>query len=460
MAKREMSPASGSAASRGRRGTPRYFPVKHVDIYLWDRHMGAVALDPSYGFYTFNYTKEFRQSDIQPAPLHMSTTDEGPYIATDLDVLTWRRLPAMLSDALPDDFGNALIDKYMAERGLTKESITALDRLAYMGARSMGALEFRPVHGPRVKQSTPIEMSELVDKARMAVRGTFEEEPDASKALQHIIDVGTSAGGARAKAVIALNRQTREIRSGQFDAPEGFEHWLLKFDGMGEDKELGANAAYGRIEYAYSLMAREAGIDMTSCELLEEGGRAHFMTRRFDRDEGNVKHHIQTLCAMDHLSYKLKGTNSYAQLFLVLDRLGLSYEARVEVFRRMTFNVMARNCDDHTKNFSFRMRKGHAWELAPAYDVTFAHNPKGEWTHQHLMSVNGKFNGITETDLLVVADRFGVGTPKHVIQKVRAALHRWPEFAQKAKVPQSAVDEIGRQHLLLVSVSKTLSERT
>lgn len=460
MAKREMSATSGSPAKRTRRGIPRYFPVKHVDVFLWGRHMGAAALDPNYGFYSFNYTKEFRQSGIQPAPLHMPTTDDGPYIATDLDVLTWRRLPAMLSDALPDDFGNTLIDKYMAERGLTKESITALDRLTYMGARSMGALEFRPVHGPRVKQSTPIEMSELVDKARMAVRGTIEEKPDASEALQHIIDVGTSAGGARAKAVIALNRQTREIRSGQFDAPEGFEHWLLKFDGMGEDKELGASAAYGRIEYAYSLMAREAGIDMTSCELLEEGGRAHFMTQRFDRAGENVKHHIQTLCAMDHLSYKLKGTNSYAQLFLVLDRLGLPYETSVEVFRRMTFNVMARNCDDHTKNFSFRMRIGQDWELAPAYDVTFAYNPKGEWTNQHLMSVNGKFKDITEADLLVMANRFGVGTPEHVIRKVRAALRRWPEFAQKANVPRSIVDEIGRQHLLVISASKTLSRCT
>lgn len=447
MAAREPN---GSPVREAGRGSRRYVPVNVVNVTLWGQHMGAVALDPRYGFYTFNYTGEFRLSGIEPAPLHMETAG-GPYIFTDLDVATWRRLPAMLSDALPDDFGNALIDKYMAERGLAKESVSALDRLAYMGARSMGALEFRPTRGPRVKQATPIEMSALVEKARMAVRGTIEEEPDASKSLQSIIDVGTSAGGARAKAVIALNRETREIRSGQFDAPAGFEHWLLKFDGMGYDKELGTSQAYGRIEYAYYLMATAAEIEMMPCELLEEGGRAHFMTKRFDREAGNVKHHMQTLCAMDHLSYKRKGANAYAALFLALDRLGLPYEAGVEVFRRMAFNVMARNCDDHTKNFSFRMRKGRRWELAPAYDVTFAHNPRGEWTNQHLMAVNQKFKDITEADLMAMANRFGVGTPVQIIERVRAALRRWPEFAAKAGVPSTIVEEIGRQHRMLLA---------
>ncbi len=447
MATRKTASNPGAVRVAGR-GNRRYVAVNVVNVFLWGRHMGAVALDPRYGFYTFNYTGEFRLSGIEPAPMHMETSG-GPYIFTDLDVATWRRLPAMLSDALPDDFGNALIDKYMAELGLAQESVSALDRLAYMGARSMGALEFRPARGPRVKEATPIEMSELVERARMAVRGTIEEKPDSSKALQSIIDVGTSAGGARAKAVIALNRETREIRSGQFEAPAGFEHWLLKFDGMGEDKELGTSQAYGRIEYAYHLMATAAGIEMMPCELLEEGGRAHFMTKRFDREAGNVKHHMQTLCAMDHLSYKRKGANSYAALFLVQGKLGLPYEAGVEVFRRMAFNVMARNCDDHTKNFSFRLRQGHRWELAPAYDVTFAHNPKGEWTNQHLMSVNGKFKDVTEADLLAMANRFGVGTPAPIIERVRGALRRWPEFAAKAGVPSAITEEIGRQHLML-----------
>lgn len=256
---------------------------------------------------------------------------------------------------------------------------------------------------------------------------------------------------ARAKAVIALNRETREIRSGQFEAPAGFEHWLLKFDGIGEDKELGSNEAYGRIEYAYYLMATAAGIDMMPCELLEESGRAHFMTKRFDRDAGNLKLHLQTLCAIDHLSYKQNCANTEAALFLVLDQLGLPYEAGVETFRRMAFNVMARNCDDHTKKFSFRMRMGRRWELAPAYDVTFAHNPRGEWTNQHLMSVNGKFKDVTEADLLVMANRFGIGTPVQIIVRVRGALRRWPQFAAKAGVPPAIVAEIGRQHFMLLA---------
>jgi len=315
----------------------------------------------------------------------------------------------------------------------------------------MGALEFRPTRGPRIKEATPIQMNELVEKARQAVHGAVDTDQNAEKALQHIIDVGTSAGGARAKAVIAYNRDTKEIRSGQFDAPDGFEHWLLKFDGMGADKELGASQSYGRIEYAYYLMARAAGIDMMPCQLLEENGRDHFMTKRFDREQGNIRHHMQTLCAMDHVSYKLKEVNSYAQLFLVIDQLGLPYEAFVEAFRRMTFNVMGRNCDDHTKNFSFRLRQGAEWELAPAYDVTFAHNPKGEWTNQHLMSVNGKFKNISEADLLAIADRFSIGSAAKVIQQVRAATRKWPQFAAQAKLPIEVMEEIRRQHVLLTT---------
>ena len=434
--------------STDRAGRGRYVAVPLVHVHLWGMHVGAVARDPATGYYAFNYTADFRRTGIEPAPLRMPTAG-GPYLFPDLDQGTWRRLPAMLSDALPDDFGNALIDAYMAERGVSGDQVTPLDRLAYMGTRAMGALQFRPARGPVVRQATLIDMGELVDKARQVVRGALDNDEHATSALRHIIDVGTSAGGARAKAVIAYNSGTSEIRSGQFDAPPGFEHWLLKFDGMGRDKELGASQAYGRIEYAYHLMARAAGIQMTDCRLLEESGRAHFMTRRFDRDEGNIRHHMQTLCAMDHLNYKLKEANTYAQLFLVMNQLRLPYEAIVEAFRRMVFNVMGRNCDDHTKNFAFRLRQGQAWELAPAYDVTFAHNPQGEWTRQHLMSVNGKFRDHTEADLLAVAERFAIGSGKKVVQQVRAAIRRWPEFAARANLAPAVIEEVGRQHLLL-----------
>jgi len=288
-------------------------------------------------------------------------------------------------------------------------------------------------------------MSELVSVARKAVTGTIEDDDHANAALRSIIEVGTSAGGARAKAVIAWNPKTEEIRSGQIDAPPGFEHWLLKFDGMGKDEDLGSSQDYGRIEFAYYLMARDAGLAMSGCRLLEENGRAHFMTRRFDRDADNVRHHVQTLCAMSHLDYKKIGTNGYAQLFDTASLLKLPYSDLEEIFRRMVFNVMGRNCDDHSKNFSFRLKRAGNWELAPAYDVTFAHSPTSRWTHQHLMSVNGKFKDFTTRDLLEVADRFGIGTAPHVLARVRDAILAWRKFAQEAGVaarPRQEIDAL------------------
>lgn len=426
-------------------------PYKHVDVvdvHLWGKRIGAVALDPAYGFYAFNYTQEFRATGIEPSPLHMPTSKPGPFIFTDLPVETFKRLPAMLSDALPDDFGNALINRYMADKGISSSDVSAVDRLAYMSNRAMGALQFKPARGPKHK-ATPVVLSDLINEARRAVDGSFDDQDHANAALRSIIEVGTSAGGARAKAVIAWNRTTNEIKAGQLDAPEGFEYWLLKFDGMGKDNELGASADYGRIEFAYFLMAKAAGIDMMECRLLRENGRSHFMTKRFDRDAGGIRHHMQTLCAMNHLDYKKKGVNSYAQLLSTIQSLALPYEQKEEAFRRMVFNVMGRNCDDHSKNFSFRLRQGHPWELAPAYDVTFAHNPVGEWTSQHLMAVNGKFKDFTVQDLLEVGDRFGIGTAKTVIGQVRSAITRWPEFANEAEIPADTTSEIQRQLLLL-----------
>ncbi len=422
------------AGKEKRAASARYTPVDVVDVFLWGQHMGAVALDPAYGFYAFRYTPQFRNSGIEPAPLQMPISADQTFLFTDLPVETYRRLPALLNDALPDDFGNALVNRWMADRGVSADNITPLDRLAYMSNRAMGALQFKPARGPATKIPAAIHMSRLVDEARKVVAGTIEDDDHAHAALRSIIEVGASAGGARAKAVIAWNPHTNEIRAGQLAAPEGFEHWLLKFDGMGKDKDLGASQDYGRIEYAYHLMAADAAVRMSECRLLTENGRAHFMTRRFDRAGGDVRHHLQTLCAMSHLDYRKKGTNSYAQLFDTINRLRLPYADKEEAFRRMVFNVMARNCDDHTKNFSFRLRQASAWELAPAYDVTFAHSPASEWTHQHLMSVNGKFKDFTEEDLLTVADRFAIGTAATVIEQVRAAVKAWRSYADKAGV--------------------------
>jgi serine/threonine-protein kinase HipA len=436
-------------ARRKRVKSASYTHVRSVEVRLWEQRIGAVALDPEYGFYAFRYTPELQASGVEPAPLFMPATEDRTFLFTDLPVETYKRLPAMLADALPDDFGNALINRWMLDRGIRAADVTAIDRLAYMGNRAMGALQFKPERGPARHAAIAVEMSELVATARKALHGDFAGDDHAQAALRHIIDVGTSAGGARAKAVIAWNPDTREIRSGQFDAPPGFESWLLKFDGVGKDLDLGASQDYGRIEYAYHLMATAAGINMTTCRLLEENGRAHFMTRRFDRGEGNSRHHIQTLCAMAHLDFKRKGANSYAQLFDTLIRLNLPYEQTEEAFRRMVFNVMARNCDDHTKNFAFRLRHGQPWELAPAYDVTFAHSPTSEWTAQHLMSVNEKFKDFVEEDLLAEADRFAIGSARRVIEQVREAIGQWSSFANRAGVKTSEMQRIQRQLLPL-----------
>ncbi|OFW06756.1 MAG: phosphatidylinositol kinase [Acidobacteria bacterium RIFCSPLOWO2_02_FULL_67_36] len=424
-----------------------YRPVHVVEVLIWGKAVGAVALDPKLGYYAFEYLPAFRESGIDLAPITMPiTAAPEPFAFPDLAELTYRRLPGMLADALPDDFGNALIDAWMARQGVNRSQITPLDRLAYMAQRGIGALEFKPARGPgRSKSTTAIKLSALVESARRAVQGDFDT--DAKAALAQIIQVGTSAGGARAKAVISWNPDTHEIRAGQFDVGPGFEHWLIKFDGVGTDERLGVSRDYGRIEYAYYLMATAAGIEMSESRLLEENDRAHFMTKRFDRD-GNKKHHLQTLCGLAHLDYRQKATHDASQLFLTIDRLGIGYSGMEQAFRRIAFNVMAANCDDHTKNVSFLLRERGRWELAPAYDVTHAYNPKGEWTYQHLMSVNGEFASISRDDLMVVADRFGVGTATKVLTDVSEAVSSWPDFAKRTKVSQAEIARVKEHHVL------------
>lgn len=424
-----------------------------IEVRAWDERVGAIALDPRLGYYAFAFTPEWLRGGIDLAPLTMPRdAAQEVFIFPTLPELTFYRLPGMLADALPDAFGNALIDAWMAKQGIGKNGITPLDRLAYMGKRGMGALEFHPEHGSHRESSAPLEMQSLVEEARKLIEGDLNVDREAQAALANILRVGTSAGGARAKAVIAWNPQTNVIRSGQFDAAPGFEHWLLKFDGVGQDAELGTGGDYGRIEYAYYLMAKQAGIEMSACRLLEENGRAHFMTRRYDRhvvDGRTVKHHVQTLCAMDHLDFRQRGTHAYAQLFLVVTRLKLGDEALAQAFRRMCFNVMSRNCDDHTKNFGFLLKQGESWQLSPAYDITHAHNPKGEWTYQHLMSVNGKFTDITREDLLEEADRFLVRRPKDLLTEVRSAIDNWPAHAIEANLREATRDRVAADFRLL-----------
>ena len=417
-----------------------YRPVDLIEVRAWGATVGGVSIDPGLGYYVFEYDPKWQARGIELAPLTMPVS-QSLHVFPLLPEATYKRLPAMLADALPDDFGNALIDAYMAREGVTKAAITPLDRLAYLGARGMGALEFKPTRGPRHRKATAVAISRLVVSARNALSGKFDGDRETEAAITNLIQVGTSAGGARAKAVIAWNPKTHEIRSGQLPADPGFDYWLLKLDGVGKDSELGTGGFYGRIEYAYYLMALSAGIGMFESRLLEENGRAHFMTRRFDRQNG-AKQHIQTLCAMQHLDFKQRSTHDYNQYFQAIRALRLPESALEEGFRRMVFNVLAANCDDHTKNLSFLMDESGQWRLSPAYDVTHAYNPKGEWTYQHLMSVNGKFQGITRADLEAVGDRFLIPGYRRIITTVVEAVRRWPGFAETAGLPPDEMTRI------------------
>ena len=414
-----------------------YKPVKVVEVMVWGFRVGAVSLDPNIGYYIFEYDPKWISRGIELSPFNMPVSQPTPqkyFTFQNLSVDTFKRLPAMLADALPDKFGNALIDAALADEGVPKESITSLDRLAYMSNRAMGAMEFRPPRGPKRKSSTAINLALLVEGARSVLEGKFEGDKETEVAIRNIIQVGISAGGARAKAVIAWNPNTKEIRSGQMQIEDGFEHWLLKLDGVGKDLALGSSENYGRIEYAYYLMADAAEIDMMQSTLLEENGRAHFMTKRYDRD-GNTKHHVQTLCAMKHLDFNMIGVHSYHQYFEAIRGLNLGDKAMKEGFRRMVFNVLTANCDDHTKNFSFLLKQDGQWELAPAYDVTHAHNPDNQWTKQHLMSVNGKFSNIVRRDFMVIADLFLIQDANKIIDGITDTIRRWREFADEAKLP-------------------------
>nr|WP_274604763.1 HipA domain-containing protein [Frigoribacterium sp. CFBP 8751] len=306
----------------------------------------------------------------------------------------------------------------------------------------MGALEFRPSRGPRQRTTSALELSALVEGARSVLDASFSDDHGTESAIRSLIQVGTSAGGARAKAVVAWNRGTGEIRSGQLAAPDGFEHWLIKLDGLGPDSELGSGGLAGRVEYAYSLMAGAAGIDMAECRLLDENGRSHFMTRRFDRRvEG--KAHVLTLCGAAHLDFRQRQAHDYGQLFDVVRRLGLGDEAMAQAFRRMVFNVLAANNDDHTKNSSFLLAGPEAsWGLSPAYDVTFAHNPTGRWTYQHLMGVDGVYRDVSRADVMRLADRFLVRDASGIVDEVRDAVRRWRSFADEAGLPREAVTHV------------------
>jgi serine/threonine-protein kinase HipA len=377
----------------------------------------------------------------------------APYEFPELDRRTFHGLPPLLADALPDAFGSALVNRWMAEQGIAEGHITALDRLAYAADRGMGALEFRPpARADDGSAPSAVQLADLVLAARLTVRGEPGSDSTAHAALEQLIHVGTSAGGARAKAVVAYNPATAQVRSAFGEPVPGFEQWMIKLDGVsasgmdGREDRLGRSAPYGRIEYAYALMAAAAGVEMSEAQLLAEGPRRHFLTRRFDRTADGHKHHVISLCALAHLDFNMVGAHSYDQYLQIVARLGLGPEARQQAFRRMVFNVAAVNHDDHTKNFAFLRRRGGDWELAPAYDVTHAYHPDSKWTSRHLMSVNGRFDGITLDDLQAVGERNDVPAIRRTIREVLDAVDRWRSFAAVADVPDDVAAAVAADH--------------
>ncbi|HEX4024830.1 MAG TPA: HipA domain-containing protein [Steroidobacteraceae bacterium] len=421
-----------------------------AQVRLWGSTIGAVSLEDGAGIAAFQYEPAFARSGIQLSPLVMPLSQQV-YQFPALSEISFHGLPGLLADSLPDKFGSALIDAWLATQGRGPETLNAVERLCYICVRGMGALEFAPATGPPLRRSAKVAVEELVALAsevlshRNSLAVSFA--PGRRHAgLEQILRVGTSAGGARAKAIIAWNPHTNEVRSGQVKAPEGFGYWLLKFDGVSgnQDKELEDPQGFTLIEYAYALMAKDAGIDMSECRLLEEGGRRHFMTRRFDRDDGGGKLHMQSLGALAHFDFNLASAYAYEQAFQVMKRLELPMRSIEQQFRRMLFNVIARNQDDHVKNIAFLMDKSGAWSLSPAFDVTYAYNPAGTWTARHQMTINGKADGFALSDFHACAQVAGMklGRDREILAEVIGAVEQWPRYAEQAGVARKHRDQV------------------
>lgn len=429
-----------------------------AEVLLWGRTIGAVALADGDAHATFQYANDFVQSDIELSPLVMPLTN-APYRFPDLALKSFHGLPGLLADSLPDKFGNALIDAWLAREGRTPESFNAVERLCYVGSRGMGALEYKPVKFPfRKRVSTPLKIDALVELAseiltnREQLSSSFLDDDAREEALRDILRVGTSAGGARAKALVAWNPQTQEVRSGQVNAGAGFEYWLLKFDGVAgnKDKEMEDPKGFGQIEYAYSLMAQAAGISTSAVRLMRENGRCHFMTKRFDRGTSGEKIHMLSLGALAHFDYNMAGAYSYEQALAVIRRMDLGMDAIEEQFRRMVFNIVARNQDDHVKNIAFLMNQDGAWSLSPAFDVTHAYKPTGEWTATHQMTANGKREGFDRADLKAVAKAAMMqrGRDEEIIGQVLDAVRRWREFAGQSGLSEKWMAAVAADHRL------------
>lgn len=424
-------------------------------INIWNQRVGAIAWDSDTGLGSFEYEPSFLKTNWNIAPIKMPIegAEKRIFSFSELrDIKTFKGLPGLLADVLPDKYGNALINTWLAHQGRASDSLNPVEILCFIGGRGMGALEIEPANPKTSNTATKIEIGNLIDIAEAILSGKKDFrtklKPNEEKALLDILKIGSSAGGARAKAVIAYNPKTHQVRSGQADAPKGFTHWLIKFDGV-TDKQLGAASGYGRVEMAYNLMARDADIEMTECRLLEEKGRAHFMTRRFDRRPMNGKVHVQSFCALRHYDFNEINLYSYEQLFETMRLLGLPYPQAEQLYRRMVFNVMARNCDDHTKNFAFVMNKTGSWKLSPAYDICHAYQPNHKWVDQHALSINGKRKNITKTDLIEVARKMNVKKAETIIKQIADIISNWKKYARKENVDNKLAEAIWKTLIIL-----------
>lgn len=420
--------------------------VDVAEVKIWGKLVGAVRWDETQQLASFQYDKNFLKENQDLSPIKMST-QEGSRIfsfpslrkSKDENVSTFKGLPGLLADALPDRYGNQLINIWLAQQGRAPNSMNPVEQLCFIGSRGMGALEFEPHQMKASKNTFSIEVKSLVNVAQkmLSNRSYFETnlKKDEQKAMSEILMIGTSAGGARPKAVVAFNETTGEVRSGQAKSPKGFEHWLIKLDGV-SNVQFGESQGFGRVEYAYYLMAKACKIEMMECRLLEEGERAHFMTKRFDREGNETKHHIQTWCGMQHYDYNNLYGYSYEQLFQTMRMLRMNYLDAEQMYRRMVFNVMATNYDDHTKNFSFRLKQNEKWKLSPAYDICYAYDSNNVWVSQHTLSINGKHKDILKTDLLKLANDNNIKKAEKIIIEIKEVVMNWEYYSKEAKVPK------------------------
>ena len=417
--------------------------VDVAKVNMFGIPVGTFRWDEQYEVARFEYDSNFVGRGLEPSPLMMPVREGRVYSFGSLDKETYKGLPGMLADSLPDTYGRALFDKWLALTGRT--SSNPIETLCFLGKRCMGALEFEPAIDVAYDKNARFEIDSLVDVASdaLAQKSSFEVNlnDDKKAAIAEILRLGISAGGQRAKAIIAYNKDTGEVRSGQVEAPAGFDYYLIKLDGVSATTGLRETDNHGRLEYSFYKLAKSCGIDMTECFLIEENGRAHFVTKRFDRENGK-KIHMQTLCGIAHFDFRIHRAYSYEQAFSVMRALHLPYSEAQEMFRRMVFNVVARNQDDHTKNISFLMDESGKWRLSPAYDMGYAYNPNGRWTATHQMSINGKFDGITREDLLGFAHQNNIKEAASIIDAICETVSRWPEMAKECKVKPEIINAI------------------